>query len=118
MQQRETRRLFSGSRLSLLLLLACVVLVGRHFYHHQRVVSLFWSAERGTTRSNIETAIGVPDKSRPIPTSLWWGDDRDPGPKNYGECAVWVSYEFFLDAYAFGYSDTGQLVAKYHYASE
>jgi len=47
----------------------------------------------------IEQAIGASDKIRPIPESLWWGDDRFQGAKNTGECTSWVSYEFFLEAY-------------------
>ena len=101
-----------------LLVLICATLVGKYYYRLNHVESVFWSSQQGTTRTTIERAIGAPDRIRDVPADLWWGDDRFPGPKNTGECTSWVSYEFFEEAYAFGYNSAGELTTKYHYCSE
>ena len=95
-----------------------VIKVILYFYRSSCIETIFWKLERKTTRLAIENEIGKPDTIEGCGDHLSWGGDQANPPKNNGECVVWVRYNLPLQAYAFGYSESGVLVSKYHYVSE
>jgi hypothetical protein len=108
---------------SLRIFLIIIILAGSFFiiyyrYRLNHVSKLFWKVERNTLRSNIELIIGPPDIIDICDNNLWWRDDRAQPIPNNGLCIVFVQYNFFLESFAFGYSEKGLLTSKYHYQSE
>jgi len=72
----------------------------------------------GQSEAEIVHMIGEPDEVLPCGEFLWWDGDRADPPRNDGRCQKWVRYNFFLHAFAFGYSADGHLVSRYEYFSE
>jgi hypothetical protein len=89
-----------------------------YFYHVHTIRYTFEHSQKQESRLAIENKIGKPDSIENCGEGLWWdGDQRHP-IKNNGECVTWTRYNLFLEAYAFGYSESNTLVSKYHYSSE
>jgi len=98
---------------------ACVALVvAKNFYGDWRAGELYTHVVKGQSEASILKALGVPDAEMSCGQFLWWdGDTANPEP-NRGQCERWVRYNYFLSAWAFGYSSDGKLVSRYHYVSE
>jgi hypothetical protein len=83
-----------------------------------RVDTVFRQAVRGQSEASIVAKLGPPDKAEACGTHLSWdGDTENPRPNN-GSCVKWARYDFFLTAWAFGYTRDGKLVSRYNYQSE
>lgn len=78
----------------------------------------FETIQWGETEASVVERMGVPDTVRGCGENLWWGDDAHFRGKNDGLCAKEVRYEYFLSAWAIGYSKDHRVVSKYHYFSE
>lgn len=104
--------------IAIIVILALAAIPALYFYRANIVESVFWSASRNTPCTEIENELGAPDSTGECGENLWRGGDQANPDKNNGECVVWVRYNFFLEAYAFGYSATGRLTSKYRYVSE
>jgi hypothetical protein len=78
----------------------------------------FQRVEMGAPESTVVALLGRPDIERPCGDNLWWGSDADYRGKNDGRCKREVRYEYFLSAWAVGYSEDRHVVSKYHYFSE
>ena len=78
----------------------------------------FDEIKMGATEKSVVLLLGTPSQVRPCGEHLWWGSDADYRGKNDGRCVSEARYEFFLSAWGIGYSQTGHVVSKYHYASE
>lgn len=78
----------------------------------------FEQVQMGSTRQQVEAALGKPSTVRPCGQNLWWGNDGDYRGKNDGRCVTEARYEYFLSAWAIGYSQDGRVASKYHYVSE
>jgi hypothetical protein len=111
-------KIFTLRRVAILALLVIAIFPVSYVYRLHNVESVFWSASKNMLRTEIENSLGKPDSVDSCGENLWWGGDQSNPPKNNGECAFWVRYNFFLEAYAFGYSSTGHLTSKYRYFSE
>jgi hypothetical protein len=72
----------------------------------------------GESEASVVDRMGKPDTVRRCGENLWWGDDAHFRGKNDGSCVTEVRYEYFLSAWAVGYSKDGRVVSKYHYFSE
>lgn len=72
----------------------------------------------GESEATVVDRMGKPDTVRRCGENLWWGDDAHSRGKNDGSCVTEVRYEYFLSAWAIGYSKDGRVVSKYHYFSE
>jgi hypothetical protein len=91
-------------------------LVNAHF--DARAGEAFDRIRMGTPESDVVALLGRPDVERPCGRDLWWGGDYDYRGRNDGRCVTEVRYEYFLSAWAVGYSTDGHVVSKYHYFSE
>jgi hypothetical protein len=91
-------------------------LVNSHF--DRRAGEAFHAVRMGAPESEVVAALGTPDVERPCGDNLWWGGDSDYRGKNDGRCVREVRYEYFLSAWAVGYSKDRKVVSKYHYFSE
>lgn len=78
----------------------------------------FQRIQMGATETAVVALMGKPDTVRPCGDNLWWGGDADFRGKNDGRCVTEVRYEYFLSAWAVGYSADRRVVSKYHYFSE
>jgi hypothetical protein len=106
-----------------LLVLCSVVIAGLLTWQlcwsrEARAASAYKQATLGQSEAEIVAAAGQPDETLPCGEFLWWNGDQFNPPKNDGRCVKWVRYNFFLGAYAFGYSADGRLVSRYQYQSE
>ena len=94
------------------------LLVAKNFYGDWRAGEVYARASKGQSEASILRTLGMPDAEMPCGQFLWWdGDTANPEP-NRGQCVRWVRYNYFLSAWAFGYSHDGKLVSRYHYVSE
>jgi hypothetical protein len=84
----------------------------------KRAGAAFAKVSMGASTEEVVALLGKPDVSRPCGEHLWWGGDGDYRGKNDGRCVTEVRYEYFLSAWAVGYSADGHVVSKYHYVSE
>jgi hypothetical protein len=91
---------------------------GRYLFLEARADSTYTNAQVGDAEEAIVTKLGVPDQVLPCGKYLWWNGDQENPPRNIGQCKKWVRYNFFLHAFAFGYSSDGTLVSRYEYSSE
>ncbi len=98
--------------------LVLAVLSGRYLYREAHTEATFTNAERGQSEVAILSSIGAPDEVLPCGEYLWWSGDQTNPPRNAGQCKKWVRYNFFLHAFAFGYSAEGKLVSRFEYSSE
>lgn len=78
----------------------------------------FEQIQWGESEVAVVERMGKPDTMRRCGENLWWGDDAHYRGKNDGSCVTEVRYEYFLNAWAVGYSKDGRVVSKYHYFSE
>jgi hypothetical protein len=78
----------------------------------------FQRIQLGATEMAVVALMGKPDTVRPCGDNLWWGGDADYLGKNDGRCVTEARYEYFLSAWAVGYSADHDVVSKYHYFSE
>ena len=83
-----------------------------------RAASTFKNAELGQSEAAVLARLGQPDEVLSCGEYLWWSGDQANPQKNDGRCKKWVRYNFFLHAFAFGYSGDGKLVSRYEYSSE
>jgi len=83
-----------------------------------RADSTFRNAELGQSEAEILARLGQPDEVLSCGEYLWWSGDQANPQKNDGRCKKWVRYNFFLHAFAFGYSGDSKLVSRYEYSSE
>jgi len=90
----------------------------KYFYREDKVERFFWVMSPETRKANVLRVLGSPDQIEGCGEWLWWGDDRNYLGKNQGRCIEMIRYNFFLNAYAFGFSEDGRAVSKYHYQSE
>ena len=100
--------------------LLCLVALawGRYLFLEGRADSTYTDAKIGDTEQAIVAELGAPDQVLPCGKYLWWNGDQANPPLNTGQCKKWVRYNFFLHAFAFGYSSNGKLVSRYEYSSE
>ena len=112
-------------RLPLIVLSGPVVILGLAFIAF--VVNSFWDSRARTAFQKVEmndpesrviSLLGKPDTEGTFGENLWWGGDGDYRGKNDGRCKTEVRYEYFLSAWAIGYSADRHVVSKYHYFSE
>ena len=89
-----------------------------YFYRENKVERFFWAMSPETRKADVLRVLGSPDQVEVCGENLWWGDDRNFLGKNQGRCIEMIRYNFFLHAYAFGFSAVGGAVSKYHYQSE
>jgi hypothetical protein len=97
------------------------VLVAAFFvnqFFDSRAGKAFQRIEMNAPESSVVALLGKPDVERPCGDNLWWGGDGDYRGKNGGRCVTEVRYEYFLSAWAVGYSVDRHVVSKYHYFSE
>ncbi|MRW89026.1 hypothetical protein GJ699_03420 [Duganella sp. FT80W] len=104
-------------------LLVCVLVLalgscGQYMLREARAQSTYDNAELGQSEQIVLEKLGLPDEVLECGEHLWWNGDQANPPKNNGECKKWVRYNFFLHAFAFGYSREGKLVSRYVYRSE
>jgi hypothetical protein len=78
----------------------------------------FQRIQMGAAEKAVVALMGKPETVRPCGNNLWWGGDADFRGKNDGRCVTEVRYEYFLSAWAVGYSADRRVVSKYHYFSE
>jgi hypothetical protein len=78
----------------------------------------FHQIQMGDPESKVVSLLGEPDVERACGENLWWGGDEAYRGKNDGRCVSEVRYEYFLSAWAIGYSKDRHVVSKYHYVSE
>lgn len=83
-----------------------------------RAGDAFQRIKMNAPESSVIALLGKPDVERPCGDNLWWGGDGDYRGKNDGRCVTEVRYEYFLSAWAVGYSADRHVVSKYHYFSE
>jgi hypothetical protein len=109
-------------RSGVLLPLAVVVVVLAvwvfYWSPESRAASAYESAFLGQEEAAVVAKAGTPAAVGPCGEYLWWNGDQENPPKNDGKCVKWVRYNFFLHAFAFGYSADGKLVSRYEYFSE
>lgn len=84
----------------------------------RRAGRAFEQVQMGMPRQQVVVLLGEPSVARDCGENLWWGDDGNYRGKNDGRCVTEERYEYFLSAWAIGYSGDGQVVSKYHYFSE
>ena len=87
-------------------------------FFDSRAGEVFQRIEMNAPESSVVTLLGKPDVERPCGDNLWWGGDGDYRGKNDGRCVTEARYEYFLSAWAVGYSADRHVVSKYHYFSE
>ncbi len=78
----------------------------------------FLKIEMNAPEIAVISLMGNPDNEKACGKNLWWGGDYDYRGKNDGRCVREVRYEYFLSAWAVGYSADRHVVSKYHYFSE
>jgi len=105
------------------IVLACLVAapVGigvRYLVREHRASSAYDHARLGQDEASVVKQLGPPDQVLDCGQYLWWNGDQSNPQKNEGQCKKWVRYNFFLHAFAFGYSSDGKLVSRYEYSSE
>ena len=93
-------------------------LVVKDFYGDRRASQVYARAVKGQSEASILETLGRPDAEMPCGQFLWWDGDTANPKSNSGQCVRWVRYNYFLSAWAFGYSHDGKLVSRYHYVSE
>jgi hypothetical protein len=116
---KEAARIFLGmvlAPLMLLMVLAAAFLVNS--YLDSRAGQAFQKIEMGASETEVIKLLGRPDVERKCGENLWWGGDYDFRGKNDGRCVTEVRYEYFLSAWAVGYTADRHVVSKYHYFSE
>ena len=91
---------------------------GRYLVRESRTSSTYDSVQLGQNEASIVERLGPPDEVLKCGEYLWWNGDQANPPSNNGQCKKWVRYNFFLHAFAFGYSSDGMLVSRYEYSSE
>lgn len=104
--------------LGILLALFLLVEWGWYLFREAQASSAYASAALGQDEGIVIGKLGKPDKVQQCGEHLWWNGDQANPPKNDGQCSKWVRYNFFLHAFAFGYSAGGKLVSRYEYSSE
>ena len=102
---------------ALLVALAAVAWVG-NTWSVNRQASAFDAIQEGSSRSQVVSTLGKPDRVRSCGENLWWGDDTHYRGKNDGRCVIEERYEHFLTAFGVGYSAEGVVTSKYQYVSE
>lgn len=78
----------------------------------------FAQASLGQPEYLLVDALGKPDEVSACGQWLWWEEGSLSPDRNDGRCVKWVRYNYFLNAYGFGFSKDGKLVARYHYISD
>ncbi len=101
----------------------CLVVLGtrawiQYLLHEARADSAYTHAQIGQTEASIVAKLGAPDEVLPCGEYLWWNENQANPPQNKGQCKKWVRYNFFVHAFAFGYSSDGMLVSRFEYGSE
>jgi hypothetical protein len=91
---------------------------GRYLLRENRASSAFENAALGQKEAIVLERLGPPDEVLNCGKYLWWNGDQENPPLNDGRCKKWVRYNFFVHAFAFGYSRDGKLVSRYEYSSE
>lgn len=99
-------------------LLAVTALSGRYLLREHRADVVYQHATRGEAERQITNQLGDPDETLSCGPYLWWNGDQTFPAKDDNKCRKWVRYNFFLHAFAFGYSTDGKLVSRYEYSSE
>jgi hypothetical protein len=84
----------------------------------RRAGNAFEKVQMGMRRPQVVVLLGEPSVTRGCGENLWWGNDGSYRGKNDGRCVSEERYEYFLSAWAIGYSQDGRVVSKYHYFSE
>jgi hypothetical protein len=105
------------------IVLACLVAapvgIGIHYLvREHRASSAYDRARLGQDEASVVKQLGPPDQVLDCGQYLWWNGDQANPQKNEGQCKKWVRYNFFLHAFAFGYSSDSKLVSRYEYSSE
>jgi hypothetical protein len=95
-----------------------VVAFGTNAFLDSRAGRAFGSVEMGATEAQVRSLMGRPSVENDCGENLWSGGDSNFLGKNDGRCLKEVRYEYFLSAWAFGYSADRHVVSKYHYFSE
>ena len=116
---KEAARILLGMVLApvlLFVLLSAAFFV--NWYFDSRAGIAFQKIEMGASEADVIKLLGKPDVERKCGENLWWGGDYDFRGKNDGRCVTEVRYEYFLSAWAVGYTADRRVVSKYHYFSE
>src|SRR5262245_6243754 len=103
----------SAKILALTVLVLAVGSCGQYLIREGRARSAYNSAQLGQSESVILNRLGPPDQVLECGEYIGWNGDQSNPPKNEGQCKKWVRYNFFLHAFAFGYSSEGALVSRY-----
>ena len=104
--------------LPLVVLAVPVIVFFINSFLDRRAGHAFEQVQMGATRQQVVALLGNPSVVRTCGENLWWGGDGDYRGKNDGRCVTEVRYEYFLSAWAIGYSRDERVVSKYHYFSE
>ncbi len=112
------RILFILLLLPVVLVIAGAVAFYVNSYFDNDAGQAFSKIEMNAPESTVISLMGTPDNEKPCGENLWWGGDYDYRGKNDGRCVSEVRYEYFLSAWAVGYSADRHVVSKYHYFSE
>lgn len=107
-----------GRLVGLAVILLAAVATGWYLLRESRAASAYQQATLEQSESHILGALGQPDEVLPCGEYLWWNGDQANPPRNDGRCVKWVRYNFFLHAFAFGYSAEGKLISRYEYFLE
>lgn len=106
-------------RIFLFLLLVIIVLPGMAFlvnsFLDSRAGNAFEKVQMGMSRPQVVVLLGESSVTGECGENLWWGNDGSYRGKNDGRCITEERYEYFLSAWAIGYSREGRVVSKYHY---
>lgn len=113
-----SRGVRSGVLLPLAVIMVVLAVWVFYWSPESRAAAAYEGALLGQEEVAIVSKAGPPDSIEPCGEYLWWNGDQMNPPKNDGRCVKWVRYNFFLHAYAFGYSQDGTLVSRYKYSSE
>lgn len=77
----------------------------------------FDAIELGDSSAEVVAALGEPDEIRSCSDSLYWGGDHNPIGRNDGRCIEEYYYASMPGGWSVGFSDAGEVVAKYTYVS-
>lgn len=77
----------------------------------------FDAVHKGDTAESVIDRLGEPDEVRNCSDNLYWGGDHTPIGPNDGRCVEEYYYSSPPGGWSVGFSDSGEVVAKYVYVS-
>ncbi len=101
----------------LIFVAAIVVYAFAHFAQQRANSEAFDAIEMGDSTLDVVNVLGEPDAIRECSENLWWGGDHKPLGKNDGRCVDEYYYGSMPGGWSVGFSESGEVVAKYAYVS-